>query len=116
MKLPKGAGVRDFQTVVLIKLLQSNARTQCQQVVSASGGFIQPDTELGATAASGNRGNLVMYFFTAKGQNNFLSKKRETEDWKYLNCRTINNRPVILRNEYELYTHKVLHKMFWQSL
>lgn len=57
---------------------------------------MQPDMELGATAASGSRGNLVMYFCTAKGQNNFLSKKKETEDWKYLNCRTVNNMSVIL--------------------
>lgn len=59
---------------------------------------MQPDTELGATAASGNRGNFVMYFCVAKGQSYFLSKKKEIEDWKYLNCRTINNMSVILGN------------------
>jgi len=39
-----------------------------------------------------------MYFCTAKGQNYFLSKKWETEDWKHLSCRTINNMSVILGN------------------
>lgn len=71
MKLPKGEWARDFQTVVLIKLLQSNTRTQCWQAVTASGGFMQPDTELGATTAFGNKGNLVMYFCKAKGQTIF---------------------------------------------
>lgn len=80
MRLPQGERARDFQTVVLIKLLQSNTRTRCRQGVTASGGFMQPDIELGATAASGNRGNFVMYFCTAKGQSYFLSKKKEIED------------------------------------
>lgn len=51
-----------------------------RQAVTASGGFMQPDTELGATAPFGNTGNLVMYFCAAKGQNYFLSKKIEIED------------------------------------
>lgn len=98
MRLPKGEWARDFQTVVLIKLLQSNTKTWCWQAITASGGFMQLDMELGATAASGNKGNLVMYFCTAKGQNYFLSNKKETEYWKYLNCRTINNMPIMNRN------------------
>lgn len=99
MRLPKGECGRDFQTVVLIKVLQSNTKTRCWQAVTASGGFMQPDMELGAPAASGSRGNSVMHFRTAKGhQYLFLSKKKETGNCKYLNYRTINSMSVTLRN------------------
>lgn len=73
MSRPKGERGRDFQTMVLIKVLQSNTKTQCWQAVTASGGSMQPDMELGAPAASGNGGNSVMYFCTAKGHHYFFN-------------------------------------------
>lgn len=62
--------------MVLIKVLQSNTKTRCWQAVTASGGFMQPDMELGAPAASGNRGNSVMHFCTAKGHHYFFKQEK----------------------------------------